>query len=243
MQWHHPFPAQVGKTRLETRLQLRCEVDFRHHHQHLRVRVLRQHPAGGAQVNLGLAATGGAEQQRRPLASQTFNIKFGNSACLLRAKCYQFSSFLRAGGVRHRPLQPARELQGGQVAQLRRQGGKRDLAQRPLVIRGSKSHQFAPIGRKGRQPVQNASNIANLPICRLAADIGRNPDHAEHFTPAERNAHQRAGRQRRIAAVGKRSGEPTVCGRGDHDLQPMGHENTKNFLVTAVLHALSALSR
>ena len=52
--------AQVGKARFETRLQLRREVDFRHHDQHLRLRILRQHAGGGAQINLGLAAAGGA---------------------------------------------------------------------------------------------------------------------------------------------------------------------------------------
>ena len=85
---HDALPAQMGKARFKPGLQLRREVDLGHHHQHLRLGVLRQDFGGGAQVHLGLAAAGGAKQQRGPLFFAGFSIKFGYCARLLCAECY-----------------------------------------------------------------------------------------------------------------------------------------------------------
>ena len=75
VQRHHALAAEMGKARFKAGLQLGRQVDLGHHHQHLRGRVVGQHPGGGAQVHLGLAAAGGAKQQRGPLFSCTFSIK------------------------------------------------------------------------------------------------------------------------------------------------------------------------
>ncbi|GAB3652072.1 hypothetical protein GCM10028813_22860 [Ramlibacter alkalitolerans] len=60
MQRHHRVGAEAL---LEARLQLRREVDLRHQHERLRLRIAREQRLDGAQVDLGLAAAGGAEQQ------------------------------------------------------------------------------------------------------------------------------------------------------------------------------------
>ena len=88
VQGHDALFAQVGKSGLEARLQLRREVDLGHHHQHLRLGVLRQYASRRAQIHLGLAAAGGAKQQRGPLLAAGFSIKFGQCARLLGAECY-----------------------------------------------------------------------------------------------------------------------------------------------------------
>ena len=63
VQRHHGvFAIQRAKTRHEAGLQLRREVDLGHHHQRLRVGVARQQVLHAAQVHLGFAAAGGAEQ-------------------------------------------------------------------------------------------------------------------------------------------------------------------------------------
>ncbi len=65
VQRHHTLFAEVRKTFLEARLQLWCEVDLRHHDQHLCGGVLCQYLFRRMQVDLGLAAAGGAKQQGR----------------------------------------------------------------------------------------------------------------------------------------------------------------------------------
>ena len=76
----------VAETGLEARQQLRGEVDLGHQHQHLGLRVARQRGLGGAQVDLGLAAAGGAEQQE----GAGFMLDFSQSPLLVAGERYAF---------------------------------------------------------------------------------------------------------------------------------------------------------
>ncbi len=57
-------PSGGAKRRGKARLQLGREVDLRHHHQGLGLRIGLQGALHGAQVDLGLAAAGAAVQQK-----------------------------------------------------------------------------------------------------------------------------------------------------------------------------------
>ena len=99
VQRHHTLTAQMGKALFKPGLQLRGEVDLRHHHQHLGAGVLRQHPGGQTQINLCLAAAGRAKQQGRPFFGAAFYIKLGQGRLLLCAQRWQVTRVLCMAGV------------------------------------------------------------------------------------------------------------------------------------------------
>ena len=79
-----------GKALVKALLQLGCEVDFRHQHQHLGLWVGGQGLGGAVQIHLGFAAARAAKQQEWPV----LGMNLGCSPFLLRGKRYFFRSIL-----------------------------------------------------------------------------------------------------------------------------------------------------
>ena len=191
VQRHHALAPQVRKTRFKTRLQLRRQVDLGHHHQHLGLRVFGQHTGGGAQVDLGLAAAGAAKQQGRARVCR----QLVQRGALFGAERQSFMRCFGAGGVGLRALEPARQLHRRQLAQLGRQRGQGDFAQRALVVARRERHQTAPGGVQRRQSFEGTQHLTGLFGCQITAVRQRFPDHAQHLTAAQRYANQLARRQ------------------------------------------------
>ena len=216
------------KARQKACLQLRCEVDFRHHHQHLRIRVGRQLGRHGVQIDLGLAAAGGAKQQE----GSGFGLDLRQHLGLLGAQGLgRLYGCVCQVDCRRLALEAALHLQRREVAQLRRQGGECHFADRTLVILGGKDDQLLP-GRTQRcDALQGAGNIAHLLRVDLASGVCRAgfPDHAQGLAPAQWHAHQGAWGQRLRAAVGQHRSQRRVR-RGLHqNAKPGVHgEKKKN---------------
>ena len=191
VQRHHALAPQVRKTRFKTRLQLRRQVDLGHHHQHLGLGVFGQHTGGGAQVDLGLAAAGAAKQQGRARVCR----QLVQRGALFGAERQSFMRCFGAGGVGLRALEPARQLHRRQLAQLGRQRGQGDFAQRALVVARRESHQTAPGGIERRYSLECTQHRTGLFRRQITAVLQRFPDHAQHLTAAQRYANQLARRQ------------------------------------------------
>ena len=221
VQGHHPTGAEVGKALLQAGLQLRRQIDLGHHHQHLGLRVGLQHLVGGPQVDLGLAAAGGAEEQGRSVGAG----KPLKRRLLLRAELGQVGQGRQAGGpiARAGALEAPAQLQRVELAQLRRQRRQGDLAERALVVAGGKADQRSPIGRQGRDTGEHTGDVFALLGAQFAGIAALSPDHAQHFAPAQRHAHQLPRRKRRLTSVGQRPGHAAVGRGGDDDVQPEAH--------------------
>jgi hypothetical protein len=126
---HGVVAVERGKARREAGFELRREVDLGHHHHGLGVGRAQQQLLDAAQIDLGLAATGGAEQQKRP----RFLLKPGDHRRLFPGEgdgcgCASVFGQVRRstfGGV---AFEPSSQLQGVEVAQLGRQGRQRHFA-------------------------------------------------------------------------------------------------------------------
>jgi len=135
MQTNHRASAkQSVEAGPKTRFELRRQVDFRHHHHRLHVRIALEQLLDDLQIDLGLATAGGTKEQKRPGSG----VELADHALLL---CGQWqSSGSIAGLIGHqfcRPgvaLDPSRHLQRCELAQLRRQCGQSHFSQRALVI-------------------------------------------------------------------------------------------------------------
>ncbi len=180
---HHGLGAE---TRGEARLQLRCEVDLRHHDQGLGVGFMFQQLLHTAQVDLGLAAARGAEQQEG--AGLSLDLRH-HRRLLGRQGWSGFLALSRLG--RGGTLQAPRQLGAVEFAQLRGQGCQGNLAGRALVIAGGKVHQLAPRRAERRQCVQNGAHGTQAGSFHPAfGPCGLVPDDAQGLAPAQRYAHQ-----------------------------------------------------
>ncbi len=137
----HADQAMLWKAACKALLQLRRQVDLRHHHQHLGLRILVQQRGRCLQINLGLAAAGAAEQQRRcqGLAGLCLSLLLQQrgQGCLLLCRQGQRGFGAVRGCGQHRLvqlLQPARQLRAIHVTQLGRQCRQRHLTDAALVI-------------------------------------------------------------------------------------------------------------
>mgnify|MGYP006154175813 CR=1 FL=1 len=120
-----------------------------------------------------------------------------------------------AAQAHQRALEPPRQLHRVQLAQLRRQRRQRHLAQAALVVAPGKAHQLPPTGRQRGQGGEHLGDGAGGEV-GAGVQRGAVPHHAQHLAFAQRHAHQRARRQRPVAAVGEEVAHPAV-GRGGHD--------------------------
>ena len=171
VQRHHP---QRPKTRVEARFQLGGQVDLGHHHQRLGLRVGIQRVLHRTQVDLGLAAAGGPEQQHRPLCvlqrSQGGGLFGGQLGRRLRCG----GLIPLDGGFTLQLLELALQLRRIQFAQLWGQSGQCHLAQRPLVVTCRERHQLAPAVVQRRQLLQRSQYRFGGPTgrCRVGRTVG-----------------------------------------------------------------------
>ena len=208
---HAARAVAAGEARLEALLQLRREVDLGHHHQRLRGGVGRQHALHGMQIDLGLAAAGAAVEEE----GARLGLYLRGGLSLLRAQRDGGRGIARVRRIarrRGRAAQAARQLLGRKVAQLRRQGGQGDLAQRALVVARGEGHQPAPGRAQRRQSFQHARDGARHEARRQpgVALCGCIPHHAQYLASAQGHAHQRAGRERALAGVAQQVAHPAV---------------------------------
>ena len=228
MQCHQP-PA--GEARRKAFLQLRREVDFRHQHQGLAA--ARQHGVGGAQVDLGLAAAGDAEQQHRQWRAGCGTVRgrlavegLGHGVVHRHQGLGLLGAGFGRGGRRAgrrlqgrrgllfqilaQPHQALRQLLRVQLAQLGRQHRQRQFTQAALVITGCKFDQRHP-GRAQRW--QGVEHLRHRAQFHAGVGVGGpGPDDAGHFTPAQRHTHQGAKRERPLTAVAERPAQPGMLG-------------------------------
>ena len=191
----------------EARLQLRREVDLGHQHQ--RLAALRQGSVGGAQIDLGLAAAGGAMQQHRRARAQ----QFGHGIGLLgrqRRKPRRRTGRRRGGSLQARDA--ARQLGVVELAQLGRQHCQRQLADAALVVRRGEVDQRPPFIGHRRQRIQRRAGRAQ------GAGCGRRvrpapPDQARHLTLAQRYTQQSARRERTLTRVVEKAADAGVTRR------------------------------
>ena len=213
---HNVSGAEAGD---EALLELRREVDLRHHHQRLRLRVRGEQALDCLQVDLGLAAAGGTEQQTAAFRA----VEAGQRLLLFGGQLHGCDGS-RCGRVGGRPLEATSELLGPQVAQLRRQGGQGNLAQSALVVLGREADQLPPLRRQRRDSGQHPGDrlgVLHAPR-RLAGD--RIPNHAQNFAPSQLHADQSPCCEWKLTSVAQGAGQRTV-GWGRHDnRQFMNHE-------------------
>jgi hypothetical protein len=222
----------LREARHQPRLQLRRQVDLRHQHQ--RLPPGREHPLGLAQVDLGLAAAGGAEQQpgRRGVGAGQ---RVERPALVVRqrgrlGRCRHLGHLDRFGGQPLvQPLQPPRQLRRVQLAQVRRQRAQRHLAEAALVVARGERRQPAPRHAKRRQRIERLRDAAQLDRRgvrhRIRSERRIVPDDATHLARAQRHAHQRAGRPCRLGRVVEQRVKPAVARQVDEDLQPDVHRS------------------
>lgn len=150
VQTDHPLPR---KTRRKAGLELRCEIDLRHQHQHLLS--ARQSGLGCAQVNLRFAAACDAVQQagarRRAVQLLQHLGLLGRQSGQGRWGVRRFRLNDRMGrqGIRCAQaavqlLQAALQLNAIQLLQLGRQHRHGQLSRRALVVAGSELQQASP---------------------------------------------------------------------------------------------------
>jgi len=206
VQRDHGLGTEAGG---EAFFELGREVDLGHQHQGLGFRVGVQHFLHAAQVDLGLAAAGAAEQHERAFFGGDLRAR----AFLLGRQGHCGQGLASVASRRGRAAQAPGQLFRAQVAQLRWQGGQRHLAQRSLVIACSEPHQPAPgrIERRhtGQHPGDGAHGRA---FGQLAGGFFRVPDHAQHLAGAKGHPHQRPGGQGLGAGVAQQVAHAAVRG-------------------------------
>ena len=186
----HNVPA--GKPLGKAGLQLRRQVDFGDQHQGLFAgpQCLRRR----AQVDLGLAAAGGAMQQqgrRFAFADQAVQLRQ-----YLRLFFAQWGRLQRHRGIGVRlqrlfqPFDPVGQLRVVQFAQFRRQHRQRHLADTALVVTRGKLDQRAPSLVQRRQGLQGLRDCAQRRRHGAAGLVC--PHHTGHFAPTQRHTDQRA---------------------------------------------------
>ena len=163
MQTNHSANAkQAVEAGPETRFELRREVDFRHHDQRLCMGVTAEQLLDDLQIDLGLAAAGGAKQQKRPGNS----VELADHLLLLRSQGQSATGSTGLDGSRVCWLgvafDPSRHLQRREFAQLRRQCGQGHFSQRALVIVRRESHQLPPRHGQGGNAFYLACNRTQL---------------------------------------------------------------------------------
>ena len=212
----HGDDGVFPKAFTHTGFELGGEVDFRDQDQGLCRIVGLQHLCHSVQVDLGLAAAGAAKQQERAGMGGYLLQGLG----LLRRQ-RRPGLDLQAVGGGGLLFQSPGQLDVVQVAQLRREGAERHLAQAALVILCGKGHQLTPTAVQRRQAFQGSGDVLE----GLGRQIGGCqtvvPDHAEHLSPAQRYPHQRSRLQRHGAAVAQQIAHTTVCRRLHGDFDPM----------------------
>ena len=237
----------------EAGLELRRQVDLGHHDQGLRLRVLLEQLLHRAQIDLGLAAAGGAEQQRRPVCGLEalqrdglFRAEFGPRRGVAHGQGFWHQWFgvcclvdlptrgLRAAGRLGQTLELARELLDLQIAQLRRQRGQRHFAQAALVIACGKARQSAPGGVEWRYRIEYLQHRARLSgLQSFQAQSRRFPDQAQQLALAQWHPHQGAGLQRAVMHIGQRRAQAAVGGCG-HDHRQRGQRQVQ---VASISHS------
>ena len=170
------------KTSGDTRLELRGQVDFRYQQQDLTALV--QRIGDQAQVDLGLAAAGHAEQQERLEAGAGGPDRVERRGLLVgqlgrgrrRGQC--LTCLPRAWRRRVKSLQPGRQRR------------KHDFADRCLIVAGTEPGQPKPVCRqhRGRQDFLDRLQL----LRRQIAVVRHIDDEADHRTAAERDTHPAA---------------------------------------------------
>ena len=164
------FAVQTGESGLrkaggDARLQLRCQVDFRHQQQGLLSG--RQRALDEAQIDLGLAAAGDAVQEigaegvviRTTIGGDP--VECGLLLCRERRTSLCRQVFGDA---------PCRACLGRiDPAQAGWQGRDHHFAERRLVVGGAELAQAEPVRRQRRQVAQNAFNRFELRRRKIAA--------------------------------------------------------------------------
>ncbi len=158
--------APAGEAAREAVDQLRRQVDLGDQHEGLAPG--RERQAGGAQVDLGLAAAGDAVEERRP-GRFAFHRRGDRAGRLgLVAGQRRFWVGRRRGvlaGRRVRAVQapdPVGDRVAAEPAQFGRQHGERDLADAALVVACRELDQRAPIGAQRRQRVADLGDLPQL---------------------------------------------------------------------------------
>ena len=215
-------PKPPGKALRKAGFELRREVDLGHHHQRLRSGVALQQGLHGVQVDLGLAAAGGAEQQEG--AGLGGDLREGGALLCAQGRRRggggRLRSRLRRLGV---ALEAPLQLFVVDLAQRRRQRGQRHFTGGSLVVAGGKFQQGAPACAQWGNAFQHPGNVAQLVGLRcVGGRVGGVPHHAQRFARAQRHAHQRARGQRLAVAVAQHRAQLGMGGGVNQNVQAGG---------------------
>jgi hypothetical protein len=206
--------VRSGKTATHAVFQLRRQVDFRHQQQHLPPK--QQGLLDQAQVNLGLAAAGDAEQQLRGIATVDRNLRDGASACSSVRPVPATAPAACAGA---RPGAPAATGASGRPAKpagrLRRAAPDSKYWQ----TRTRRKNRRA----KGRMIAQDFPGRLQLPI-RPFALLDHGDDDTDPFAPPERHPHPQADIGGRRFRPGIRTGDAGA----DRGRRADGHDGPEN---------------
>ena len=183
-------------------------------------RPARERQAGGAQVDLGLAAAGDAVQEGR--SGRFARHRRGDRAGRLALVGGQRRRRVGRRSGRPRPtcrrprcrrrMRSATRI-AAEPAQLGRQHRQGDLADAALVVARREFDQRAPVGAERRQGVADLGDLAQL-VGRIVCGA-RRPGQPGDLAPPERDPHQHSGVERALTSVAERRGQAGVARRID----------------------------
>ena len=184
VQCHHVLAREACA---QQRFELRRQIDFRHQQQRLRGRIRRESACDRAQVDLGLAAAGDAEQQvRREIPDAFISASIAATCCVVCSTCGMSDSAQRGCARARSRDERLRVARAGHAAQRTGQRRQRHFAPRVLVILGREASQLQPMCQISGA-TSSSARVIGLILCGSIAGCHSANDDADPSVSPERN--------------------------------------------------------